>query len=211
MYSTSQVKDHKLYHSVYSENPEAFTMSILRSTRYNPGSVYSTAPPRGVNADAFDARPSMDSVREGGGGGGNAHLQGQGGNYRESRYEDAEPTGYEASRAYPNEYDGYAQGGMYDHRGGYGDGDAQQGNGYGHGHGQQESYGNGHGNYPFSVPGGGYVDHPQSAMMRDEEVTPTLNNYSDGQGVGYAAGNGGLSRPEDVQGHPGESIGGINP
>ena len=42
-YSKSQVKDHKLYHSVYSENPEAFTMSILRSSRYNPNSVYSQA------------------------------------------------------------------------------------------------------------------------------------------------------------------------
>lgn len=62
VYSTSQVSDHKLYHSVYSENPEAFTMSILRSTRYNPGSVYNTM--HGPDADVWDARPSMDSVRD---------------------------------------------------------------------------------------------------------------------------------------------------
>ncbi|OXH25272.1 hypothetical protein J008_05396 [Cryptococcus neoformans] len=62
VYSASQVSDHKLYHSVYSENPEAFTMSILRSTRYNPGSVYNAMP--GPDADAWDARPSMDSVRD---------------------------------------------------------------------------------------------------------------------------------------------------
>lgn len=62
VYSTSQVSDHKLYHSVYSENPEAFTMSILRSTRYNPGSVYNTMP--GPDADVWDARPSMDSVQD---------------------------------------------------------------------------------------------------------------------------------------------------
>ena len=51
----AQVSDHKLYHSVYSENPEAFTMSILRSSRYNPGSVYNTR-----QDDAWDHRASID-------------------------------------------------------------------------------------------------------------------------------------------------------
>ncbi|KAL7419392.1 hypothetical protein Q5752_006230 [Cryptotrichosporon argae] len=78
-YSVSQVSDHKLYHSVYDENPEAFTMSILRSTRYNPGSVYNLQPPAGPGADAWDARPSFESVHEsayGAGGQHGAHRRG---------------------------------------------------------------------------------------------------------------------------------------
>ncbi|GMK54681.1 hypothetical protein CspeluHIS016_0112670 [Cutaneotrichosporon spelunceum] len=66
-YGVSQVKDHKLYHSVYSENPEAFTMSILQSKRYNgTDSVMwtnSMAAPSGPRGDDWDARPSYDSGR----------------------------------------------------------------------------------------------------------------------------------------------------
>lgn len=66
-YSKSQVSDHKLYHSVYSENPEAFTMSILQSRRYNPDSVAWTHSMMANNpsplGDAWDARPSYDSGR----------------------------------------------------------------------------------------------------------------------------------------------------
>lgn len=66
-YSKSQVSDHKLYHSVYSENPEAFTMSILQSRRYNPDSVAWTHSMMNANppplGDAWDARPSYDSAR----------------------------------------------------------------------------------------------------------------------------------------------------
>ncbi|WVO16653.1 hypothetical protein L204_104333 [Cryptococcus depauperatus] len=87
VYSKSQVSDHKLYHSVYSENPEAFTMSILRSSRYNPGSVYNTMP--GPNADAWDTRPSMESLR------GETTKPNQtrylDDNHRQPGYEDASP------------------------------------------------------------------------------------------------------------------------
>ncbi|KLT42220.1 hypothetical protein CC85DRAFT_246365 [Cutaneotrichosporon oleaginosum] len=65
-YGKSQVKDHKLYHSVYSENPEAFTMSILQSKRYNgTDSVMwtnSMVVPGGPRDD-WDARPSYESGR----------------------------------------------------------------------------------------------------------------------------------------------------
>lgn len=64
-YSRSQVSDHKLYHSVYSENPEAFTMSILQSRRYNPDSVYFQSSPNngGLHPnDAWDHRPSYDGT-----------------------------------------------------------------------------------------------------------------------------------------------------
>jgi hypothetical protein len=169
-------------------------MSILRSTRYNPGSVYSTSGPRGPNADAFDARPSMDSTRDNGvpGAQQNQYIGNGGGpeeEYRHSRYEDAY---HDGNRAYPNEYEGYDNGeqNQYGH------------DGYGHG-GYDNNQSQGQGGYAFTTQGGGYVNHPQEALSRNEEVTPTLNNYSDGQGVGYA-GNGGLRRPEGVQNHPGE-------
>lgn len=69
-YSRSQVSDHKLYHSVYSENPEAFTMSILQSRRYNPDSMYfqnpNTPTPGGLHPnDAWDHRPSYDGAGPG--------------------------------------------------------------------------------------------------------------------------------------------------
>ncbi|KAK4686857.1 gluconolactonase, partial [Tremellales sp. Uapishka_1] len=114
-YRVSQVSDHKLYHSVYSENPEAFTMSILRSSRYNPGSVYHA---NAATAEAFDTRPSMDSQRDG------YQGQGYGDKPDEERYEDAY---HDGSRAYPNtnEYE-YEQ--QQPHSGGYPF--AQQGGGY---------------------------------------------------------------------------------
>ncbi|ODO08613.1 hypothetical protein L198_00344 [Cryptococcus wingfieldii CBS 7118] len=166
VYSTSQVDDHKLYHSVYNENPEAFTMSVLRSSRYNPGSTYNMP---GPHADAWDTRASMDSVQDQG----NQrayHDAGYQEDYQHGQYEDAygEPQGYPPT--------------------------------YSDGHGQQ---------YPFSTPGGGYVDHPAEARMRDEEITPVANQYHEGQGVGYSgnagvgAGAGGISRPEEAQYHPG--------
>lgn len=42
-------------------------MSILRSERYNPGSVYNNMPPMpsSLHGDAWDARPSTDSLRRG--------------------------------------------------------------------------------------------------------------------------------------------------
>lgn len=68
-YGRSQVQDHKLYHSVYSENPEAFTMSILQSRKYNgtesvmwTNSKVANNPPAG-HQDAWDARPSYESGR----------------------------------------------------------------------------------------------------------------------------------------------------
>ncbi|WVW78283.1 hypothetical protein I302_100236 [Kwoniella bestiolae CBS 10118] len=181
-YSTSQVKDHKLYHSVYSENPEAFTMSILRSTRYNPGSVYNNMPPStGPNADAWDARPSMDSVREDQAGRYGGHQR----EYSdatvrpvdEGRYDDAY-----GNDGYPNQHQG-----QYDYQDQY-----------------QRPLSGGQEQYPFSAPGGGYVDHPAEAMHSREGITPTMNQYSEGQYVGHQGGDsGGLRRPEDAQSHPG--------
>ncbi|KAK8847527.1 hypothetical protein IAR55_005385 [Kwoniella newhampshirensis] len=188
-YSRSQVSDHKLYHSVYSENPEAFTMSILRSTRYNPGSVYNAMPPPGPNADAWDARPSMESLREepeAGAAGYGLHHRG---------YSDAAARGEEGryEDAYPQHDESQAYGGAYGH------------NNY-----DQEYNGNGGGQYPFSAPGAGYIIHPAEARYaRDESDTPTANNYAQGQGIGYGGGgysgatDGGLRRPEEAQSHPG--------
>ncbi|WWD21618.1 hypothetical protein CI109_106104 [Kwoniella shandongensis] len=194
IYSRSQVSDHKLYHSVYSENPEAFTMSILRSTRYNPGSVYNAMPPPGPNADAWDARPSTESLRDEPGAGaagygarGSAyggvgaageglHHRGGGGGGEEGRYEDAYPQHDYAQEHYGEAY-----------------------NSNGNGNSEQ---------YPFSAPGPGYIDHPADARYaRDDSDTPTANNYQPGQGIGYGGGgyshDGGLRRPEEAQSHPG--------
>lgn len=103
-YSRSQVSDHKLYHSVYSENPEAFTMSILQSRRYNPDSVYFQNPTASTAGglhpnDAWDHRPSYD-----GGGHGHSGLsqsspapQHPGGQYHDQPYE-----GY--SDQHPNQF-----------------------------------------------------------------------------------------------------------
>ncbi|WVR04719.1 hypothetical protein IAU60_001730 [Kwoniella sp. DSM 27419] len=155
-YSTSQVKDHKLYHSVYSGNPEAFTMSILRSTRYNPGSVYNAMPPPGPHADAWDHRPSTESLRDqqvGGAGAGGYGYPAYGEHQRnqsdatvrggdEGQYDDA--YGHRHS-GYPNEYEyeqhEQAQYGQQQHQ--Y---VAEQGH-----DGQQ---------HPYNQQGAGYSHHP---------------------------------------------------
>ncbi|WRT64627.1 uncharacterized protein IL334_001560 [Kwoniella shivajii] len=200
-YSKSQVSDHKLYHSVYSENPEAFTMSILRSTRYNPGSVYNQMPPSsGPHADAWDARPSMDSLRDdnagaaGQGAGGYGYGHGHQREFSEAtvrpgdegRYDDAygQDQGYRQSQHQQGDYQNEHDYNDYEH----------------------DQHQSGGGNYPFSAPGGGYVDHPAEAMHGREGITPTMNQYSEGQGVGYGgqnSGHGGLRRPEEIQSHPG--------
>jgi len=157
-------------------------MSILRSTRYNPGSVYNAQPPPGPNADAWDPRPSMD---EGGG-----TYDGKGGYGHQRDYSDAsgqyEDAYVEGSHAYPNEAAGY--GGDHD---------------YGYGGAQGQGQGQGQGQYPFTSQGGGYVDHPAEARSRDPGQTPTVNHYQAGQGVGFGGGDGGLRRPDGVQNHPG--------
>lgn len=130
-YGKAQVSDHKLYHSVYSENPEAFTMSVLRSTRYNPGSVYNTQPPiPGGKDDVWDHRISTESLRddkvyqdqheaypqhyrgESSGGMIPQHQHGgypQGGN-RESRYENAHDDQYDYEQHGQQHYGGEGQG-----------------------------------------------------------------------------------------------------
>ncbi|KAK1921692.1 hypothetical protein DB88DRAFT_498901 [Papiliotrema laurentii] len=125
-YSVSQVSDHKLYHSVYSENPEAFTMSVLRSSRYNPNSVYSAPGPSGLRDDAWDARPSMESLKDehydarqqgpsGQGVYGDApqYYSEHGGQHDGGRYDDAYAEG---SHAYPNTHEGYDRAGAYEQR-----------------------------------------------------------------------------------------------
>lgn len=110
-------------------------MSVLRSTRYNPNSVYSTPGPSGLRDDTWDARPSMESLKDynkdyqyenqhgqyGQYGhhpslsyGQYEHEQGQpqggGAGYHDDagqrgRFEDAYAEG---SHAYPNTYEGYS-------------------------------------------------------------------------------------------------------
>ncbi|ORY20423.1 hypothetical protein BCR39DRAFT_601503 [Naematelia encephala] len=149
-------------------------MSVLRSSRYNPGSVYS-APPVGPHADAWDARPSMESLRDDG------KPTGYQNEFSDvpGQHEYANPTGRyedayaEGSRAYPNEAGAY---------------DQPQ-----------------HGQYAFSTPGGGYVDHPPEAYSRDPGQTPTVNAYQAGQGWSAGGGgsnSGGLRMPEGTQRHP---------
>ncbi|RSH92320.1 hypothetical protein EHS25_008735 [Saitozyma podzolica] len=179
-YSVSQVSDHKLYHSVYSENPEAFTMSILRSSKYNPNSVYNDHPAPGPHADVWESRPSMDSFREDGAGQGDmamAMRHGRAESYGDAgRYEDAYGEGGRGY-AYPQ-----------DEGGGYGA--HQHGDGYGY---PAEEYG--------SAPAYPYAAH----AGRDPGQTPTLNEYTHGQGVGFAS-TGGLQRPPGAQGHPAEGL-----
>lgn len=130
-YWRSMISDHNLYRSVYYENPEQFTMSILRSERYNPGSIYNTG---NVTAsthprDAWDARPSTESLRDDVGGEG----------YRGSTYGklgEAYGRSYSASPL-GNEVKEQGQGeeGQYEDYGeqqGY-HAQAQQGGGYGYG------------------------------------------------------------------------------
>ncbi|WWC86761.1 uncharacterized protein L201_001640 [Kwoniella dendrophila CBS 6074] len=205
VYSTSQVKDHKLYHSVYSENPEAFTMSILRSTRYNPGSVYNNMPPSaGPNADAWDSRLSMDSLRDEqagaagqGAGGYGGYTQGGQKDFPNSSVRPVSEGG-RYDDAYGNEQE-YQQ--HHQHHGGF---DNQYDNGY------DNQYEQGNQNqYPFSAPGGGYINHPAEAIHNREGITPEMNQYNEGQGIGYSNDNygtssgGGLRRPEEIQSHPG--------
>jgi hypothetical protein len=195
-------------------------MSVLRSTRYNPNSVYNNMPAPGANAgphgDAWDARPSMDSLRDGQGregyGYGTAYGDGGYGYGGGGAGGSGGAGGHSRMESYPNDgvryEDGYGDGGR-----GYGAGQEYEGYptpgqaGYGH-HGE---YSGGYAQsgpaptYPFSQQGGGYVDHPAEAHSRDAGQTPTVHNYSDGQGVG-SSGGAGLRRPEEVQGHPGESV-----
>jgi hypothetical protein len=214
-YGRSQVSDHKLYHSVYSENPEAFTMSILQSKRYNPNSVYSSGgmpPPRlstqyaQRDNDAWDARASMDELKK--------DQEGDGGEYA---------YGYDQ---------GYAPGGV-GYASGAGAGAAGQGAGAGQQYGQQQGYGQDAYGYGAQQPmhrgqsyheGGGagsgqyddaqnqhqhqqqqeyyaHTQHPEQALYgREPGPTPTMNRYEQGDGVGY------LQRPEGAQSHPGGSF-----
>jgi len=180
-------------------------MSVLRSTRYNPNSVYSARAPRD---DTWDARPSVESLRDdvyaqdqgqeqgqGQHGYYDQQQQGYGDEHDQRRYEDAYNEG---SQAYPNTYEGYGHPQGQEQGYGY---DQHQHQGYGqppYGHQQQGSYG--YGEAPAYEP-----QQPQGAVFRDAGDTPVLNQYSDGQGTGWNAGHGDVRRPEDVQGHPGES------
>lgn len=197
-YSKSQVSDHKLYHSVYSENPEAFTMSVLRSSRYNPGSIYNTPAARGD--DAWDARPSVESLRD------DTHAPHRPSGLRnQSYYEEGGQGQYddayaEGSHAYPNTYEGYAehQGGVY---GQHGAAPPYVGGGeYGHQAGYSYAGEQGY-------AGSGYVNAPEHARARDAGDTPVLNQYGDehGSGTGWNAHHENLRRPDEVQGHPGGS------
>lgn len=132
-------------------------MSVLRSTRYNPGSVYNTQPPiPGHKDDIWDHRISTESLRddkvyqdqheaypqhyrgESSGGmlppDGQGGVHGGGGGNRESRYEDAHDERY-----------GYDQQQHY----GEGHGQTQYGfaAGQGQGQGQGQGYGGGGGGY----------------------------------------------------------------
>jgi len=150
-YGKSQVSDHKLYHSVYSENPEAFTMSVLRSSRYNPGSVYNThPPPMAPKDDTWDHRISTESLRDdkiyqeqheaypqqqgyGQHGRGESSVEmmpapggGGGGGNRESRYEDAYDERYDQQHQYgQGQGHGQGQGQGYGGGAGYGNGQAR--------------------------------------------------------------------------------------
>jgi len=136
-------------------------MSVLRSTRYNPGSVYNTQPPiPGGKDDVWDHRISTESLRDdkvyqdqheaypqhyrgessggmlppGGAGGGQEYGYSHGGN-RESRYEDAQDDRYG--------YDQHQQ--------------QQQQQQYGEGHGQgQYGFAPGQGQSQGQAYGGGY-------------------------------------------------------
>lgn len=196
-------------------------MSILQSKRYNPGSVYSAGgagagaaglPPRVSTyaqrdreaEGAWDARASVEDLKR----------------------EDADGYGYD--QGYAPGGVGYAQGqgqgqGYGNQAYGYGAhpgmnagpaGPAGQSSGYGSGpggeHGQYDDApryaAHGHGQYDQDY---GYQQHQHHQMPepaaygRDPGPTPTMNRFNSGDGVGYA-GDGGLSRPDHVQNHPGE-------
>ena len=231
-YSTSQVSDHKLYHSVYSENPEAFTMSILRSSRYNPGSVYNNMPlPRDNKPEdtTWDARPSTDSFADpsapGPSAGGYyddqaAYAAGHRRMYSDSplkhsqsQYDDAFEGGEGNQAGHGSyghgQYDTSAADTGYPPTAPQGRPQSQYGGLYPQRQSQNydqapaPSYSSG--GYAFAAPGGGYVEHPSEAASRDPGPTPTVNDYySSGQGGAYA-GDGGLRRPDEVQSHPGRS------
>lgn len=187
-------------------------MSILQSKRYNPNSIYSANPALArpqtlMRDDTWDARGSMDRERQG------AHPDEVEGLQHEyaPHGQGAGQYGYAAQQG-----QGYASGvdngGQYDdaandHRRSayqYGESDyAPGGAAYGHQQEQEQqaydhrAYGNG--------GGGGYVETPPEARYgRDPGPTPELNQYHAGQGVGFAGGAGGLSRPGAVQNHPGK-------
>lgn len=127
-------------------------MSVLRSSRYNPGSVYSSNPqPHGPSAlkdDTWDHRVSTESMRDDKfvdnqhqaypSGSGNPAAYNSGSGNRESQYEDA----YDERGGY-----GYDQ---HQHQVGYG-GPQQQGYGYeDQGHAQQgHGYGDQRGGYGY--------------------------------------------------------------
>ena len=164
-------------------------MSVLRSTRYNPGSVYNAAPPPGPNADAWDPRPSLDEP-------GPMYYDDNAGQYGHQReYSDATVRAGDNGR-YQDEYDT----GSHGQYGGYAHQD------------QYDRGGQGGGQYPFTSPGGGYINHPAEARSRDPGQTPTLNHYDEGNGVGWSGGGGnsGLRRPEEVYSHPGGLRSGIH-
>jgi hypothetical protein len=172
-------------------------MSVLRSTRYNPNSVYSTGVPKGHQEDSWDARPSTESLREG-------QYQAQPG---PSSYYDAGGRGdelaYQNNGAPSYEYDQYQQQQyqqQYAQSGEYG----QQGHmEYGHPNQEQYGYDGQHGQYQNYPNAPLYVSHPENAMARDAGDTPTMPQYSDAHGSGWGGGDGGLRRPEGVQNHPG--------
>lgn len=119
-YGVAQVSDHKLYHSVYSENPEAFTMSILQSRRYNPDSVmftnsmYGGAAPRPSHGgDAWDHRPSYESGRhEPGPESGGAYYNHQRG-YSDGRADAGQFDDYNPNQQHPDQYTFNAPGAGY--------------------------------------------------------------------------------------------------
>jgi len=127
-------------------------MSVLRSTRYNPGSVYNTQPPiPGGKDDVWDHRISTESLRD------------------DKVYQDQH-------EAYPQHYRGESSGGMlsppgqeYGGQGGYSNAHAHGGNresryedaqddryGYDQQHyGQEQGQGQEHGQYGYA-PGQGH-------------------------------------------------------
>jgi len=173
-------------------------------------------PPQAHRDEAWDHRPSMESLKDdlpaptpyelqqqrgmygGNANRGNAHQE-----YYEDdgarRYEDAYAEG---SQAYPNTYDGYhdqaQQQQHYQHQQHQQEQQyhQQQPQGYDYSHQPQYSQ--------DDYPAPQYVHEPEHARARDAGETPTLNQYSEGQGLGWSAGHGDVRRPDGVQGHPGE-------
>lgn len=195
-------------------------MSILQSKRYNPNSVYSqnpgglVRPPTLMRDDAWDARGSMDSQRQGGnteelaGLRHGAHPSQSGGGYGQGQEGYGAPNGQGyASAVDDGRYDDAA-----DHRRSaynYGEPSYAPGGGaYGQQHQQyeeQQAYGQHQARHGYGGGGGGgyaVETPPEVKYGRDPGPTPELNQYRAGEGVGFGGG-GGLSRPDAVQNHPG--------